>query len=169
MRKLKSIGIIFGYLLLLNIWGLPFLNANESIFVGDINGLEVKLTFFGEKPNHSDGKIIYEKEDSPLIYRVTIKNRSNQSFPQVEMQTSLHVVQASCGDLLPGARLPGNSISPLFTTSLAPGVASNFEHAYNIPGSLCPLTGIVKFRVTYTQRGIIKAANLTCPVKFEIQ
>ncbi|MCB4757583.1 MAG: hypothetical protein LHV69_11245 [Elusimicrobia bacterium] len=140
----------------------------NSILVGDVNGLEIQVKFMGNEKGLTGEKLIYEK-GKLLGYRVSVKNRSNQSFPQVEMQSSLHVETAECPDLMSGSRLPGASISPLHNAALAPGITFNFDHAYTIPDSICPLKAQLKIRLQYTQRGVIKAQTVISPLPIQIK
>jgi len=146
----------------------PFLHAAEAtVELGDVNGMEVQAKFFKCDKEASSGNLKFKKTDE-MIYRVTTKNKSNRSFPQVEIQSSLHVVKSECQSLVPGTLLPGRSLSALQTISLAPGINSFFEHIYTPPSNICPLTAIVKVRITYVQRGIMKAATLSSPVLLSI-
>lgn len=139
-----------------------------DILIGEVNGLEFRVKFLnpGDK---SPAKSIVFKKGQPFGFRLTVKNRSNRSVPQAEIQTSLHVQEASCPEILPGSRLPGPSISLPHQAALAPGVSSYFDHIYTPPATLCDLTGYIQVHLTYTQRGVIKAESLISPVPFRLE
>jgi len=143
--------------------------AEDDIFtVRDANGLEIQIRFRGYEEISPGGLLQYKKGDR-LSYEASVKNKSNRSFPQLEMQTSLHVASSQCENLTAGSKLPGPTISPLHTASLTPGVSFNFNDAFTLSDSLCPLTAVLQLRLQYIQRGVIKAETIISPIPLSIE
>ncbi len=140
--------------------------TGEAIW--DVNGIAVHVKFSQFKPSSTTQKILFPT-GKPVTYKLTIRNRTNRSFSQVDVQSSLHVQTASCEGLAPGARLPGPSISPSSTVTLAPGAMFSFDYSYVPPSGLCPLSTVLKVHLQYMQRGIIRAQTTSCPLAIELE
>ena len=141
----------------------------NAIHVGDVRGLDVQVEFMGFTGLSSRGEYEY-KTGKPMAYRIHLKNRSNRSFSPLEVQSSLHSDGAECETtkLYPGARLPGEAISPLHNISVAPGGSYEYETIYHVPNNLCPSTGNLKVRIQFTQSGRINSSTLIAPIHYKL-
>src|ERR1051325_7843425 len=109
LRRQRKVWIFLGLAALVLsclAWGM------ESIHVGNVSGMDFQVEYSGYKGLGPEGEYIYSK-GSQVAYHIFIKNRSNESFGRVEVQSSLHSDGATCpGSYLAAeAHLPGAAFS----------------------------------------------------------
>src|ERR1051326_7047523 len=94
-------------------WGM-----DDSLAVGDVEGLQVRVDFLGFKGVGTGGTYQYERGGS-VNYRVVLENKGNLSFQKIDAQSSLHSDGVSCDkySVASGSLLPGASISRLYSLS----------------------------------------------------
>ncbi len=138
-------------------WGM-----DDSIRLGNADGLEVQVEFLGFRGVGKGGTYKYMRSDQ-LRYRVIIRNRAPFSFKRIETQSSLRT------DGKVAALLPGPSISMAHNFSLSPGEIYDYETSYMVPDNMNPATtGKLLVRLQYVLRDRAQATIMTAPLHFLI-
>gem|GEM_PF-3624781 len=137
---------------------------------GQIQGMEVEGEFYGYSQQNQKGEFVFPS-GKHLAYKIRIKNRSNKSFANMEVQSSLHSDGATCPSmsLYPGARLPGAALSPVHTISLSPGTSQEYEVVYPLSNDICNSSGHLKVRIQYSLSGRLHSSTLLAPAHYRIE
>jgi len=140
------------------------------IHVGEMGGMDIQAQFDNPDRVSSDGDYVYKK-GSTIFYQVKIRNRGNESFSRVEIQSSFHSDGGSCNGqaLTVGGRLPGATLSPLFSTPLSSGKDYIYNATYEIPATMCPSGAHLKIFVQANLRAGGKSASFICPAHIRVE
>ena len=156
--------LVLGLLFTTLAWG------STAIHIGDVKGLELQVEFRGYQGVAHNGEFLYSKGRA-LAYQINLINRSNLSFSELEVQSSLHSDGVTCETktLYPGTKLPGEALSPVHTVSIPPGGEYDYEVIYQVPPQICNSSGNLKVRLQYNQRGRIHSSTLIAPVHYQFE